>query len=94
MTAPTLPPATRRVADQIARGARLSSHPEAVAAIICSTGEIAAGLAALSALEQLRARHTKRSWGDLVPGPQAVVVVCAACNVAWPCTDAEILGME
>lgn len=94
-----MPLVVQRVAEQIERGFRNLSPAESVAGVIVSSGKIAAGLAALDLLGQLRERHTRRDWGGAVtpasePGYRSRrVTVCAACNVAWPCRDAELLGI-
>lgn len=95
-----LPAVVHRVAEQIERGFRGLAPAESVAGVIVSSGEIAAGLAALPVLEQLKARHFSRTWGGIVtvegetrPVRDDRVTVCSSCNVAWPCDDAKILGV-
>lgn len=91
-TALELPPAVQRVADQIERGFRLLSPADAIAGYICTTGEVAEGLAALPLVEKLRARHFWVTIPDRWNSGITDVKVCNACRSAWPCADAEILG--
>lgn len=95
-----LPPAVHRVANQISRGFRMLASPEATAAYICGSGEVAEGLAALpelklqrAVLEQLRARHVVTTIPDRWHSGITDVEVCNSCRTAWPCGDAEILGV-
>lgn len=96
MTATTEPiawqpsPVVERATAQIHRAAAslAPNWAESAAMLIVNTGEVAAGLAALPVLEQLRRRHVRRPWGD-----RSTTVVCDACQTAWPCPDASILGI-
>ena len=85
------PPIARRIAEQIERHAadlRLGSDWKLMAAArILADPDLAAGQAATATVAALRARHQPRPWGA-----GSATVVCSACQTAWPCEDATLLG--
>lgn len=84
----TVGPLGRRVTDIVTRWA-FDGHdgPTMAAARILADPAIAAGLTATPILEQLRARHQPRPWGQ-----GSAVVVCSCGSGAFDaCPDAAIL---
>ena len=62
--------------------------PRVAALAILGQPAVADGIAALGRLADVAALHSKRAWQD------GIAVVCDRCNVAWPCKEAEILGLQ
>lgn len=86
-----LPPVEQRASEQILRAASALDDPfwhETAAMVVCASGEVREGLAALPLLAELRARHTA------VPmGPGSSTMVCPTCHIGEPCDEAVLLGL-
>jgi len=95
-----LPAITARLAEIVNRAwLEISAHPRAydaaqyAAVRILADTDIAAGLRATTALDELAPRltaldalHQPRAWSE-----SSSVTVCRSCRTNWPCRDREIL---
>jgi hypothetical protein len=89
------PPLARRIADQIERHAsdlRLGSDWKLMAAArILADPDLAAGRTAVTVVDQLRARHQPRRWGERSDGSPTVVCTCGS-GAFDACPDAQLLN--
>lgn len=88
-----LPPVVQRVSEVILRGQRKFASAEAMAMLIVNSGEVRDGLVALQAVDKLKTLHVATTIPDHWNSGVTDIRICNHCRTAWPCDDADILGV-